>query len=210
MIDTAALLVPRQKFSRKAMNRPSFFISLDFDNDGNSELVSTRPGVYSIKGGKIKPIANAINSQPERDAKKNPNYEGITSCDLNNDGLLDFILAGYSHEDSPKNFNNVDSHSGLRNLVFINQGNLQFKEQGLAMGISETRYTFVGECYDFDQDGDLDLYFGNDYGPNEYYENQGDSKWIYRPNTRWQGTSFSMGLSIADFKQHRGKMALGF
>ena len=110
----------------KKGNEPAkFFISLDFDNDGYSELVSTRPGVYSFKDGKIKPVANAINRQPDTGAKKNPNYEGITSCDLNNDGLLDFILAGYSHEDSPKNFNNVDSHSGLRNLVFINQGNLE-------------------------------------------------------------------------------------
>ena len=185
----------------KKGNEPAkFFISLDFDNDGYSELVSTRPGVYSVKNGEVKPVANAIKMQTNSGAKKKPNYEGITSCDLNNDGLLDFILAGYSHEDSPKNFNNVDSHGGLRNLVFINKGNLRFEEQGLAMGISETRYTFVGECYDFDQDGDLDLYFGNDYGPNEYYENQGNSKWLYRPeHPLAKGTSFSMGLSIADF-----------
>ena len=188
------------KIFQKGNEPAKFFLWLDFDNDGHSELVSTRPGLYSTKGGKITPIANALTRTPEDDAIKNPNYEGLTSCDLNNDGLLDFIVAGYSHEDSPKNFNNVDSHAGLRNLVFINQGDLKFEEQGRTLGISETRYTFVGECYDFDNDGDLDLYFGNDYGPNEYYENLGSLKFAYKPNHPLAtGTSFSMGLSIADF-----------
>ena len=185
----------------KGQEPAKFFLWLDFDNDGISELVSTRPGLYSVKNGEIIPLKNALEIETDEPSVRNPNYEGLTSCDLNNDGLLDFIVSGYSHEDSPKNFNNVDSHAGLRNLVFINQGNLKFKEQGRAMGISQTRYTFVGECYDFDQDGDLDLYFGNDYGPNEYYENQGGDKFLYRPeHPLAAGTSFSMGLSIADFE----------
>jgi hypothetical protein len=184
---------------RKDQQSAKFYLWLDLDNDGQEELFSTRPALYRVKQGQLVQQAKALEFQTDPGIQA-PNFEGLTACDVNQDGQLDVIASGYSHANSPAGFNNVDSHTGLRNLLFINQGKLRFKEESRSRGIAQTRYSFVAECFDFDNDGDLDLYFGNDYGPNEYYENDGRGYFTSRPDHPLAaGTSFSMGISIADY-----------
>jgi hypothetical protein len=183
----------------KTKQAAKFYLWLDFDGDGQEELLSTRPKIYKIKKGVLIEQKNALKFDlgPAIIA---PNFEGLTACDVNGDQKLDIIAAGYSHANSPQGFNNIDSHAGVRNLVFINQGQLKFRDESLARGITGTRYSFVVECFDFDRDGDLDLYFGNDYGPNEYYENDGSGQFKLQPkHPLAEGTSYSMGISIADY-----------
>ena len=176
-----------------------FYLWVDLDNDGAEELVSTKPALYTFAGGRMKQVEGALPfTLPE--GMKAPDFEGLTACDVNGDQLLDLVFDGYGHETSALGFNNVDSSAGVPNLLFINQGGLRFVEEGRARGLAETRYTFVAECFDFDDDGDVDLFFGNDYGPNEYYENTGGGR--FRADAEHplrKGTSFSMGVSIADY-----------
>jgi len=185
-----------------------FYLAVDLDNDGDEELVSTHvfassqkseAALYEMRKGEFLRNKGALSfSLPNI---KKPNYESIVACDVNKDQLLDLVFLGYDHAESGfENFNSINGTDGTRNLLFINQGNLRFKEEGKKRGLAKTQYSYVSECYDFDQDGDHDLFIGNDYGQNNYYINNGKGHFT-EDNTHplHKGRGFSMGFSMADY-----------
>lgn len=185
-----------------------FYLSVDLNNDKVPELISTHifesensmeAALYTQSKGVFKRKSSALKFR--LDGIQRPNYESLVACDVNQDQRLDLIFLGYDHSESGfKNFNSVHSTDGLRNLLFINQGGLKFKEAGIEYGLTDTQYSFVSECFDFDHDGDVDLFIGNDYGENNYFENLGGGKFkedLQHPLHRGRG--FSMGFSMADY-----------
>ena len=77
---------------------------------------------------------------------------GVTMVDINNDGLLDiYVCKGGYH----------DSEMQRNNLLFINQGNLTFKEQAKEYGLEEPSYSIHASFFDMDNDNDLDVYITN-------------------------------------------------
>jgi hypothetical protein len=73
---------------------------------------------------------------------------GVTMVDINGDDLLDIYVC-YSGKETP---------DARRNQLFINKGNLKFEEKAKSYGIDDPTYTTVGAFFDFDLDGDLDLF----------------------------------------------------
>jgi hypothetical protein len=73
---------------------------------------------------------------------------GVTMVDINGDGLLDIYVC-YSGKEEPDK---------RRNQLFINKGNLKFEEKAKAYGIDDPSYSTVGAFFDYDLDGDLDMY----------------------------------------------------
>jgi len=73
---------------------------------------------------------------------------GVTMVDINGDGLLDIYVC-YSGKEEPDK---------RRNQLFINKGNLKFEEKAKAYGIDDPSYSTVGVFFDYDLDGDLDLF----------------------------------------------------
>ena len=73
---------------------------------------------------------------------------GVAMVDINADGLLDIFVCRSNHPDP----------SMRNNLVFINQGDLTFKEQALTMGLRDEAYTTHVAFLDYDKDGDLDVF----------------------------------------------------
>lgn len=73
---------------------------------------------------------------------------GVTMVDVNGDGLLDIYVC-YSGKQSPEK---------RRNELYINKGNLKFEEKAREWGIDDPSYSTVGAFFDYDLDGDLDLY----------------------------------------------------
>jgi enediyne biosynthesis protein E4 len=73
---------------------------------------------------------------------------GVSMVDINNDGFLDIYVnvAG-----SPK-FGNT------ANLLYVNNKNGIFTEEGAKYGIADTRLTMNASFFDYDKDGDLDLF----------------------------------------------------
>jgi hypothetical protein len=76
---------------------------------------------------------------------------GVSVADVNGDGLLDIYVC-YSGDVEP---------SKRANQLFINNGNLTFTDRAKEMGIADEGYTTQAAFFDFDRDGDLDLYVMN-------------------------------------------------
>jgi enediyne biosynthesis protein E4 len=76
---------------------------------------------------------------------------GVTMADVNGDGLLDIYVCEVGNY---KNFNG-------RNQLFINQGNLTFKEEAHDYGLDFKGLSTQAAFFDYDGDGDLDMYLLN-------------------------------------------------
>jgi hypothetical protein len=141
---------------------------------------------------------------------------GSTICDINNDGLLDIYVS-------------VSGLSGNReNLLFVNQGVNKdgipvFKEEAKKYGINDPGMSTQSTFFDYDNDGDLDLYVANypitnfKATPYVYKQMMRNVKWIesghlYRNNgddtftdvTKVSGLlSYGLTLSatVGDFNQ---------
>lgn len=76
-------------------------------------------------------------------------YTGSTMADINGDGFLDIYcsVAGIANE--------------KRNQLFINKGDGSFIELGKQYGVDDSANSIQGTFFDYDNDGDLDLYVAN-------------------------------------------------
>ena len=76
---------------------------------------------------------------------------GTTMADVNGDGLLDIYVCRSAAKNPEKR----------KNLLFINNGDLTFSEKGEQFGVNDSGYSTQGAFFDYDNDGDLDLYILN-------------------------------------------------
>lgn len=76
---------------------------------------------------------------------------GVTMADVNADGWLDVYISRSG---------NIEE-SERRNLLYINQKNVTFKERAADYGIDDKGYSTHAAFFDYDHDGDLDLYVLN-------------------------------------------------
>ena len=77
---------------------------------------------------------------------------GVTMVDINGDGLLDIYVCKGGYKETAEQ---------RKNLLFINQGNLTFKEEAAAYGLDEPGYSIHASFFDMDNDNDLDVYITN-------------------------------------------------
>ncbi len=95
-------------------------------------------------------------------------HTGVTMADVNNDGFLD-IYVSVSGKNAPRN-----------NLLYINNQNSTFTESAKKYGLDDTGHSTQGTFFDYDKDGDLDLYVANYpstkfLAPIAYYKSKMDS-----------------------------------
>ena len=76
---------------------------------------------------------------------------GTTMADVNGDGLVDIYVCRSAATDPEKR----------KNQLFINNGDLTFTEMGSKFGVDDSGFTTQGAFFDYDNDGDLDLYVLN-------------------------------------------------
>ena len=82
-------------------------------------------------------------------------YTGVTMADVNSDGFLD-IYCSVSGKFEPRD-----------NQLFINNGNGTFTERAKEFGVADIGHNVQGTFFDYDKDGDLDLYVAN-YPPTKF------------------------------------------
>ncbi|MCB1056894.1 MAG: CRTAC1 family protein [Acidobacteria bacterium] len=96
-------------------------------------------------------------------------YWGWGSCfaDLDNDGWLDlFHVNGFFLERVP--FFNEDP-----SRLFMSRGDGSFEERSVAAGLDDRGQGRGVVCFDYDRDGDVDLFVANNRGPARLYRNDG-------------------------------------
>ena len=76
---------------------------------------------------------------------------GVTMADVNADGLLDIYVC---------NSGDV-SGDNKQNELFINQGDLTFREMSAEYGLNNSGFSTQASFFDYDLDGDLDCYLLN-------------------------------------------------
>ena len=123
----------------------------DINNDGLVDLYFTsnqQPDkLYLNKGGlRFEDITEAAGVAGTGDWKT-----GVTMADVNGDGLLDIYVSQVG------NYKNLHG----RNQLFINQGNLTFKEEAHDYGLDFQGFSTQAAFFDYDGDGDLDMYLLN-------------------------------------------------
>ena len=75
---------------------------------------------------------------------------GVAMFDVNQDGFLDI----YVSRGGPR----TASTTEIANLLFLNNGDGTFKESAREFGIDDTGYSIQAMFFDYDKDGDIDLY----------------------------------------------------
>ena len=76
---------------------------------------------------------------------------GVTMTDINQDGFLDIYICRSGRV-----------NTALRtNLLFVNNGDLTFTERASEFGLDDNSTSIQASFFDYDQDGDLDMYLLN-------------------------------------------------
>jgi hypothetical protein len=80
---------------------------------------------------------------------------GVSIVDLNADGKKDIYVCNTFYKDSLRRKNLLYIHQGINDA-----GIPEFKEMGEAYGIADYTYSSHSQFFDYDNDGDLDLFIG--------------------------------------------------
>ncbi len=127
----------------------------DFNNDNLQDIVLVANmalnKLYLNKGNlQFQDISNTANiNSGEMDW-----CTGVTVVDINKDGYQDIFISRSGW------FKNSEANK-LRNLLFINNGDLTFTESGEDYGFNDLSRTTQACFFDKDNDGDLDVYILN-------------------------------------------------
>ncbi len=78
---------------------------------------------------------------------------GVSFADVNGDGWTDIYVC---------NSGNLPGDD-RRNKLYINNKDLTFSEKAQEYGINDASYSNQGVFFDYDRDGDLDLYLLNNF-----------------------------------------------
>ena len=122
----------------------------DFNNDGLQDIFfggsMVSSSLYINKGG-----FQFENITVKAGVQTNKWCTGVSVVDINNDGFLDiYVCSSHNHEAQKR-----------KNLLFVNDGKLHFSEQAEAYGLADTGYSTQAAFFDYDKDGDLDMYLLN-------------------------------------------------
>ncbi len=180
----------------------------DINNDGLTDLyfsgnqVSGR--LYLNKGGlKFEDITGSAGLITERWGT------GTIMADINQDDLLDIYVCVSGRA----------SGNDSKNLLYINNGNNTFTESADAYGLAEQRQIMHAAVFDYDRDGDLDMFMivnpasyennvnviqprklnGEGISTDVLYRNNGDN--TFTDISRESGIlveGYSLGLAISD------------
>jgi Na+-translocating ferredoxin:NAD+ oxidoreductase RnfD subunit len=149
-------------------------VAADFNGDGYTDLfvtTSTNDALYWNNGdGTFTEGARAAG------VVSFGWHSGAAVADVNGDGRPDLFVAGYTNMASPipgsvKGF--PSNTEGVRDELFLNEGNKHFKEVGVQAGLDPPPYDHsLGAIFtDVNHDGRPDLYVANDEDPNKLYVN---------------------------------------
>ncbi|MBT8229454.1 MAG: VCBS repeat-containing protein, partial [Bacteroidia bacterium] len=183
----------------------------DINNDGLADVY------FSSTMGHDKLYLNKgdFNFEDISDSSGINNYSGhktgISMTDINNDGWLDIYVcrSGWTKDEND-----------LSNLLFINNKDNTFSELAATYGLNDTSYSVQSVFFDFDNDGDNDMYLSNH--PSQFRQlltemigkinqpNKLDSDKLYRNDGNGKFTDVSTQAGILNHGYGLGLAAYDF
>ncbi len=192
----------------------------DFDNDGFPDIYVTNWGPNTLFRNNGD---GTFADWTERAGVGDPRWSvGAVFFDPDDDGDADLFVGNYIETNWEEvwtaervrlwrgRVNVLDGPRGLvgsRNTYYRNEGDGTFNDATDAAGflVGSGQYTMGVVSFDYDDDGDVDLYTANDSMPNSLYRNRGDGTFeevgalsgaAYNADGSVQG---SMGIDVGDF-----------
>ena len=183
---------------------PSGALWFDYDNDGDDDLLVVVSFGHSrlLKNMWVEDKRVRF-TDVSNDLDLTDYTVGVAAnvLDIDNDGLLDLVIGNtmspylpdydvatpFNVFDLPepkypgdrrmlnimhRTWHNADN--GGENYVYLNTGERFARQSSEAMGLYETRWTLDIGTGDLNNDGRMDLYLANDFGPDSLYINEGE------------------------------------
>jgi hypothetical protein len=192
----------------------------DYDADGLPDIYLTAYGdniLYRNNGD-----GTFTDVTPEAGVTETAWSIGCTFLDADGDGDQDLYVGNYivapweeilAARRTRRWRGKVEVMDGPRGLVeapntfYLNRGDGTFEDATEASGLAEGRlgYTMGVASFDYDNDGDTDIYVANDSTANRLYKNHGDG--TFEEVGTWTGSSYnadgrvqgSMGVHYGDY-----------
>lgn len=190
-----------QKIILKSINSMSgikAIVILDIDNDGWNDIAFTYNNcVHFIRNNAGKFQANIIPTVCTDGDKRN-----INLVDVNNDGFVDLYFSSFQKQERmwiPTAIAN--GMDGGKNILLINKNGKSFVDATDEYGLGARTNSWTAAIADFNNDGFPDILDINDFGFNQYYENDQGKRFIDRTKKSLsiRNMSYSMSGEVADF-----------
>lgn len=184
----------------------------DFDNDGHEDVFVYKygyPQLFRNRGdGTFEDVTERAG------LRRWINSNGAIWLDYDRDGLLDLYVLAYFRDEV--DFWDLDhtrimhesfefARNGGMNRLFRNLGDGRFEDVTERAGVGSTRWTMAAAAADFDGDGWLDLYLANDYGPEEFFLNDGGERFVLTDAGLADDSKSGMSVSLGDV-HNRGRL----
>ena len=169
----------------------------DFNNDGLQDIFFSgsivEDKIFINKSG----LVFEEISETALPAHENGASTGVTIVDINNDGYDDIYVCRTFYPDESKK---------RQNKFLINNKNLTFSDKAAAYGLADSSFSIHASFFDYDNDGDLDMYLlnhpidWNDRNKLNNYEKIGEgsnrSDKLFRNNSNGTFTDVSLEAGI--------------
>jgi hypothetical protein len=174
---------------------------VDVDNDGDADLAVATKAAFLVMENDGTGKFTLRGRYPEIGLGYSP-----TAADYDLDGDLDFLVLRYGGTgsdigDFPTPHPFRDARNGGANVLLENQGGFQFLDatESCGLGVGNHRFSFAASWEDFDNDGLLDVYIANDFGPNQLFRNDGKRFKDVSVQSGSQDWGFGMSATWADY-----------
>ncbi len=183
-------------------------VAADLDGDGDLDLIIGGNGVRMYRNDGPDPYHGVLftdmTTQAGLDAYANQPQYAAAVGDLDRDGWLDVLISPLRFEQPVPGLAPTGTFSPI---LLRGKGGFTFENSSKILPLTIQTPTYISALVDLDNDGDLDIYMGNDYGsmfgPNQILRNDGQA-----PGAPLQFSNVSV-LSGADIAGNAMGMALG-
>ena len=148
-------------------------VPFDLENDGDKDLLVGRelaqPVLLRNEGGRFIVVENSGIRTAGRTIS-------ASAADFDGDGHVDLFLANHNDvfweaPDPPGSAENAEADQ-----LFLNNGDGTFRDATRRARVGNRGWSLAPVAADYDLDGDIDLFVGNDFGVDRLYRNDGTAR----------------------------------